>query len=644
MARTLILHLSTFFLAVVTVVRGWWLAPAVTPLNDNWANREVVAALPFTDIESGILDASLEATDPILLCRNGNIAQGRHSVWYSYTTGSSPEYLTLSTNNSTYDTMLAVYTGSPGAFALVMGGCSDDGGNNLESHITGLRLAPHQAYSIFVAAFSAQTVTETLNLSISASPVYTVTRTDDTADGACDADCSLREAISASNVTPGAVLLPAGTYLLARPGFDDLNAIGDLDLRAGMGVYGAGAGATVINATGQDRVLHLDPGASDLFSFIITDLTLTNGMAAGDGGGVLDANSDFTGLDHVIVSGNTATGSGGGVRLASRGMIHHSTLSGNTATFNGGGLSLSGTNLNLVEVRDSTFNNNLALNPVSGGGGAVHATAGLRLSNVTLSGNGANFNGGALLMSSSGTLVLGNGTVVSNTADLDAGAGGVGGGLRLESSSLYTVTNTLLADNVDLNASTAPDCSLTAGTLASSYNHVETMAGGCTFAGAGDVTGSDPGVDPVLADNGGPSQTHALLAGSAAIDAADPAGCRDHFGILLNGDQRGFARTVDGDGNTVAVCDKGAYEFASTAPTPTPTATPTDTPTITLTPTITSTPTETSTPTITATPTTTNTPTATPTLTATPTITLTPTPTATSVVTVHVLYLPLLKR
>lgn len=100
--------------------------------------------------------------------------------------------------------------------------------------------------------------------------------------------------------------------------------------------------------------------------------------------------------------------------------------------------------------------------------------------------------------------------------------------------------------------------------------------GHCTIIGT--VTLNDPQLGP-LADNGGPTQTHALPAGSPAIDAGNAGGCRDSLGALLTADQRGFARTVDGDADGTAICDIGAYEFGASAPaTPTPTATPMLTP------------------------------------------------------------------
>ena len=65
---------------------------------------------------------------------------------------------------------------------------------------------------------------------------------------------------------------------------------------------------------------------------------------------------------------------------------------------------------------------------------------------------------------------------------------------------------------------------------------------------------------PVLAFNGGATQTHALVPGSPAIDAGD-AVCTDANGNPLLTDQRGKPRTIDGNGDGTARCDIGAFEF-----------------------------------------------------------------------------------
>ena len=79
--------------------------------------------------------------------------------------------------------------------------------------------------------------------------------------------------------------------------------------------------------------------------------------------------------------------------------------------------------------------------------------------------------------------------------------------------------------------------------------------GTCPFNGPGDLQNTDPKLGP-LQNNGGPTFTQALLAGSPAIDAGNPNGCTDGNGILLTTDQRGYPRPEKPGGR----CDIGAYE------------------------------------------------------------------------------------
>ena len=67
-------------------------------------------------------------------------------------------------------------------------------------------------------------------------------------------------------------------------------------------------------------------------------------------------------------------------------------------------------------------------------------------------------------------------------------------------------------------------------------------------------------LNPVLAFNGGPTETHALVPGSPAIDAGGPV-CLDPNGNPLLTDQRGKPRIVDGNGDGTSRCDIGAFEF-----------------------------------------------------------------------------------
>jgi hypothetical protein len=158
---------------------------------------------------------------------------------------------------------------------------------------------------------------------------------------------------------------------------------------------------------------------------------------------------------------------------------------------------------------------------------------------VSQYGGGIQVNNGPFVMSST--------TVAFNRAGNDPYTN-IGGGLFLASSFNYELFNNIIAGNI------ADDCLIFSGTIESHHNHVQNPSG-CTFAGTGDVTGTDPQLDPQLADNGGPTPTHALAFKSPARDAGDPAGCNAPDGLPLANDQRGvgFPR-LDGR------CDKGAYE------------------------------------------------------------------------------------
>ena len=113
--------------------------------------------------------------------------------------------------------------------------------------------------------------------------------------------------------------------------------------------------------------------------------------------------------------------------------------------------------------------------------------------------------------------------------------------------------NTILAHNENANCGIG-----SSGSLTSQGYNLES-ADSCGLDATGDITGTTPLLGP-LQDNGGPSVglgeatlTHELLPGSPAIDAGDNSGCPTT-------DQRGVLRPVDGDGDTVATCDIGAYE------------------------------------------------------------------------------------
>jgi cysteine-rich repeat protein len=176
------------------------------------------------------------------------------------------------------------------------------------------------------------------------------------------------------------------------------------------------------------------------------------------------------------------------------------------------------------------------------------------------------------MLTGNSTIQLRNATVTDNTAAQD------GGGVFIANKSDLFIRNTIIAANHDLTTSDStdnPDCTIGIGGALTSegFNLIGSDAG-CAFAvQPGDQVGTnvnpiDPRLGP-LADNGGPTRTHALLLTpvmSPAIDTANPAGCFSNDtndGSLLTTDQRGSNRTFDGGpaGPSPARCDIGAFEL-----------------------------------------------------------------------------------
>lgn len=548
-------------------------APVCAQVNDDWANASVISALPYSDAVTTSA-ATTEPTDPQSICFVGaNSSVGKGSVWYRYTTGSSSEYLNLSTQGSTYDTLIQVFSGSAGAFNQVVGGCNDDGiGTTFQSRVAGLRLSPNTSYSIEVISHGSVTFGGNLQFSATVSPHYLVTRSDDPSPalaGCAPGDCTLRAAIKTSNTTPGAVMIPAGTYPITLGGSgDDANNGGDFDIKSGMGIYGAGPGATIIDAMNLDRAFDIDPSggsATGRVTAILADLAIRNGGGPsffGDGGAIRaydssggNVSDNFVALQRVKVSNSRSQLNGGAMALSARGMIHDSEFRDNYANSTGGALTLGKATVagdTTIEIVGTTIAGNQSPSSFSGGGG-IKSTARLRMANSTVFGNSTGYHGGGIYLTGSGSADLRSTTIANNIANI--GGSGNGAGLRIDNGTV-NLANTLLANNTLVNAvGSADDCTAAAGTLTASYSLLRNAAG-CGFMGVGNVSGADPLLAASLADNGGATRTAALLEGSPVIDAGDPAGCQDYFGKNLVFDQRGvgFPRVVG------AACDIGAFE------------------------------------------------------------------------------------
>ncbi|OGG52876.1 hypothetical protein A2851_04280 [Candidatus Kaiserbacteria bacterium RIFCSPHIGHO2_01_FULL_53_29] len=358
---------------------------------------------------------------------------------------------------------------------------------------------------------------------------FTVTKVADTNDGACDADCSLREAIGAANVLPGAdvITVPAGTYTLSIVGAgEDLNATGDLDITGDLTINGAGDATTIIDAGGIDRVLTVFPGAT----VFIDSVTVRNGNPGAGFGAAGILNAGTLTLTNSTVTDNTGDDFGGGLYNTGTLTLTDTTvsdnvLSGFNASGGGGGIFSSGT----LSLTRSTVSGN---STIGRGGGIYNLDLTATITNSTISGNTA-LNGGGIF-NRDGTVSITHATITGNTAsDNGGGIWNFGGTM--------TLANTIVSGNTA--ATLSGDC---AGSITSLGHNLASDAS-CAFAGAGDLNSTDPLLGP-LQNNGGETETHALLPGSPAIDAVPLASC------TVTTDQRGVARP-QGPG-----CDIGAFE------------------------------------------------------------------------------------
>ena len=356
--------------------------------------------------------------------------------------------------------------------------------------------------------------------------VFVVTKTADTNDGLCNADCSLREAVVAANTSVSPTIsIPGGVYVLDLVGAgESFAATGDLDLRRGMIIGGAGAKKTIIDGNLTDRVFDITV-ASALIS--LHDVTVRNGRTT-DGGGAGINNEGTLHLSRSIVTGNKDLGTmstsvGGGIRNG--GTLHGEdlTISRNTAT-RGGGLFTN----EMADLTRVTISGNGASN-----GGGILNYGSLSVDTSTISGNSAANNSGALFNAIGSTTIVSS-TIASNTSATFGSIRDDVGGIEMR--------NTIVSGN------STPNCH--EPVTSNGFNLEDTDT--CGFSDATDLPDTDPSLQ-TLASNGGPTKTMALALSSPAVDLGD-TGC--------GRDQRGVPRPQGGS------CDAGSYELALCASKP----------------------------------------------------------------------------
>ena len=388
--------------------------------------------------------------------------------------------------------------------------------------------------AVYIALILAVLVGSSVVPSVHAATL-TVTNINDSGPG------SLRQAIATSG--PGDTItfdpaLAGETVVLAT----------ELDITHALTIDGSNINPQLsISGTNAVRVFYIHPDVT----VTLNDLSIEDGVA------------------NTVIS-STWGNSGGGIYNDGNLTVNNSTVSGNTASQWGGGIFNSDTGT--LTVTNSTLSNNTATgssNPPSGWGGGILSIYRVTIANSTFSNNSAEASPSSV---GGGIFVHGSGIITNST--LSGNSAGDGAGILIDADATLTFSNTIIANS---HYSTyGHDCA-NLGTLVTNTNNL-VEDGSCSALLSGDSQ-----LGP-LADNGGFTQTFALLAGSPAIDAGNDASCPAT-------DQRGISRPQG------AHCDIGAFEYVFLG---TPTNTPTDTLTDTATFTPASTPTDTATPTSTS--------------------------------------------
>jgi CSLREA domain-containing protein len=354
---------------------------------------------------------------------------------------------------------------------------------------------------IRLSAAAAAAVLIALAVPGTAAPQFGNINVDTTADGndgECANDCTLREAIALADTSAGQfVSVPPGVYRVTLgPITLGNDTVFGVSFVSG---FSSGARSTIIDARGASRVFEVPAGSSAT----LAGLTVTGGNAPTGGGAFVAAEGNLSLID-VIMRDNVAADRGGAIHLQ-------------------GGLG----------VFNSTFTRNRAAN---GGAIAVDANTQASIFQSTLSGNTASGVGGAITVANAAALQ--RVTIAGNTAP-------VGGGIHLENDA---------ASSLMIGVLFARNSSACGGFTSRRVPWTANLSddASCGFESGQGTVVADARLG-ALTNNGGPTDTHALLAGSPAINAADPNTCP-----AGSPDQR-HAPAPD-------ACDIGAFEFGARPP------------------------------------------------------------------------------
>jgi hypothetical protein len=425
-------------------------------------------------------------------------------------------------------------------------------------------------------------------------PAATVTNLNDSGPG------SLRQAIANAVAGESIAFAVTGTIVLIS---------GELVIGKDLTILGPGPGSLTISGNNSSRVFSVDPGVSAQ----IQQLSIRHGTALESGGGI--SNGGALVLVGCTVSDNAShslgSSGGGGIFNAGTLMVLACTIANNLAhiviaggggILNAGTLELTGSIVSGNSAESSTFGGGGILNQTgasvtvsgsrvvgnsidTGTGGGIYSDGTLLVVDSTLSENSSLDLGGGVHNDDAGTLVVWKCTLTANYATVWGGgiynngtatihnctlsgnlADEVGGAGLSNIGGTVTMSHSILVANFFSGIENLGTLHIKNCILADSYNCLEppSAASGVNFAtdntcgpGFTLVTLAQLGLGP-LADNGGPTWTHALGSGSVAIDAA--IDCTGVGGFPVVTDQRGIPRPQG------AACDVGPFELIKDFP------------------------------------------------------------------------------
>lgn len=360
---------------------------------------------------------------------------------------------------------------------------------------------------------------------------YTVINGNDSGPG------SLRDATLQANSNPGSTII-------FDPSVTLVSITGSAMFIVNTSVIIIGNGASNLNITRTS-------GTGSIFAVSITtisisNLTISNGITGSDSGGgaILIQNSTLN-LEYCVITNNSARLVGGGLSAFRTNVtIDNCTFNNNLLTATGaGGGGISCANGTLI-LKNSTVNNNSVLVGSGGGGIILSSVPSALIFNSTFYGNSVPSGIGGGIASSSSNVTLTNITVSGNNAR------GGGGCDFIINSTVTTVNNSIVANNTVTGSNPDVGFAIIAGSFTSAGNNLIGIDDNGYFINGvnGDKVGSTATpLNPqlgTLQNNGGFTQTLALIQGSPAIDSGNNANLP--VGTLYDQRGVGFPRIVGG--------------------------------------------------------------------------------------------------